>query len=321
MQTLPAPTASGLVTQWTWQPVAVVAALLIGVWYLRAVRAQHRSGGSWPAGRSVIFGAGLAGFIWTTAGFLQVYRSSLYWAWTTQTLVLLLVMPMLLLLGQPLQLARLRSGGTGVVERFLRSGPGRFLANPLVGPALIVLLSTVLFFGPLPGWAIRSAAIGSTLQLLLVAIGGLVALPLVDIDQDPTSLAVGLALAIGTFELVLDAIPGIVLRLHTTIATSFFDHRAQHSWSPSHLRDQQTAGTVLWCVAEVLDLPFLLLVFRRWVQADARDAAAADAILEAERLARAGLRDPDAPEPAEGPSDAPWWLSDPTMQKRLRRRP
>ena len=140
-------------------------------------------------------------------------------------------------------------------------------------------------------------------------------LPLVGLDDDASSLAVGLSLAIGSFELVLDALPGVILRLHTGLVTDWFDHRARHAWTPDALHDQRVAGAVLWCIAEIIDLPFLVLVFRRWVRADARDAAAADAVLEAERLARHALPgEQDAPD-----RDAPWWLTDPTMQQRLHR--
>ena len=48
---------------------------------------------------------------------------------------------------------------------------------------------------------------------------------------------------------------------------------------------------MLWCVAELIDLPFLLLVFRRWLRADARDAAQVDAVLEAERALARGRVD------------------------------
>jgi putative membrane protein len=318
---LPAPALSGLLSEWSWQPVAIVAAIGLAVWYGQAVLALARTGRPWPRSRSMLFGIGLALFVWTTCGFLEAYVTSLFWVWTTQTLVLLLIVPLLLMFGQPLQLARLRSGHAGRVHRLLRSGVGRFLANPLVGPALVPLLSAALFFGPLPAWAVQVAPLGWLLDLLLVAVGAAIILPLVDADEDPSSLAVGLALAIGSFELVLDAVPGIALRLHAGLVTSYFDQRADHPWSPAALHDQQIGGAVLWCVAELIDLPFLLLVFRRWLRADARDAAAADAVLEAERAARAGLRGTDPAGDLPADTDAPWWLSDPAMQHRLRRRP
>jgi putative membrane protein len=313
---LPSPTISALATQWTMQPLALVAAIAAAAWYAGSVRRLVGAGGNWPIRRSVLFGAGLALLVWASCGFLQSYASSLYWVWTTQTLALFLVVPGVILLGQPIQLARHQSGRAGAVERFLRSRPGRILGNPLVGPALVPLLSVVLFFGPVPGWAVAAPAFGWILHLVLVGVGGLILLPLFGLDRDPSSLAVGLTLAIGSFELVLDAIPGIALRLHTSLVTSYFDHRTARSWAPSAIHDQHVAGAILWCISEVIDLPFMLIVYRRWLRADARDAAVIDAVLDAERIARSGL---DETGEAASRADAPWWLTDPAMQHRLRR--
>lgn len=314
---LPAPGFTGLVTAWTWQPVAIVAAMLLAGWYAWSVRRVRRAGRTWPVGSVAIFGVGIAAFVWTTCGFTGAYLDSLFWVWTTQQLALLLVVPYLILAGGPLQLARLAHGADGIADRFLRSGVVKVLGNPLIGPALVPLLSVVLFFGPLPGWAIDVPQFGWFEQLVVLVIGGLIVLPLVGADAPRSSLAVGLSLAIGSFELVLDAVPGIALRLHNTVSTSFFDYRAVHPWTPSGIHDQQTAGSVLWCVSELLDLPFLILVFRQWLKADARDAAQVDAVLEAERIARGQA---DVPvEHEHGPSDEPWWVSDPSMQNRLRR--
>jgi putative membrane protein len=318
MTALGSPGPTSLLTQWSWQPVALVVVALLAGWYLRAVRRLARQGTRWPAGRSAIFALGVVGLAWTTNGSPQAYGSSLYWVWTSQALTLLLVLPLILLTGHPLQLAR-ATGGRGVVDRFLRSGLARVLANPLVGPAVIPLLSAVLFFGPLPSWAIRFSPVGWLVQVVIVLVGALIVLPLIGLDDEPSSLAVGLSLAIGSFELVLDAIPGIALRLQTRLVTPYFDHRSLHSWSPSALHDQQLAGAVLWCASEVIDLPFLLLVFRRWIRADARDAAQVDAVLEAERFARVdSTKPPSGVEATEGPADAPWWFSDQEMQRRLR---
>jgi len=317
MHALPSPGFAGLATQWAVQPLAIVAAIAAAGWYFHAARRVRRDGGAWPARRSAMFAAGVVLFLWSTCGFLQSYASSLFWVWTTQTLTLFLLVPFVLLSGQPLQLARKHSGRGGLVDRFLRSRAGRLLSNPLVGPALVPLLSGVLFFGPLPAWAITAPAFGWSLHLALVTAGGLILLPLIGLDDEPSSLAVGLTLAIGSFELVLDAIPGIALRMHTTLVTPYFEHRSARGWSPSPLHDQQIAGSILWCVSEIIDLPFMLIVYRRWVRADARDAAAIDAVLDAERISRSGL--PDAPKGANQ-ADAPWWLTDPAMQSRLRRR-
>jgi cytochrome c oxidase assembly factor CtaG len=312
------PGTAALLTQWTPQPIAIVVAALLTYGY---VRGRRRLGGPWPAGRTTLFALGVIVLVWASCGFPQVYAGSLYWVWTAQALALWLAVPILVLSGHPVQLARAVSGPDSRLERVLRSRFCRVVGNPLVGPALVPVLSAVLFFGPVPEWTIRSTAFGWALQFVLLVVGALMVAPLVGLDEEASSLAVGLSLAIGSFELVLDALPGVVLRLHNGLVTGWFDHRSQHSWTPSALHDQRIAGGVLWCVAEVIDLPFLVLVYRRWLRADARDAARIDAVLEAERAARRGLEDEDGPHPDIGADrDAPWWLSDPGMQRRLRGR-
>jgi cytochrome c oxidase assembly factor CtaG len=298
---MPAPSFSGLLTQWTWQPLGIAVAVLLAGWYWRAVRRVPR----WPARQTVTFAGGLVLLVWTTCGFPGAYLDSLFWVWTAQQLGLLLIVPYVVLAGGPLRLVR----PTSIAARLLRSRAARMLSNPLIGPAVVPLLSAVLFFGPVPRWAIDVPVLGWVEQLLVLAIGALIVLPLVGTDELPSSLRVGLALAIGSFELVLDAVPGIALRLHRSLSTSYFDARAVHSWTPNALHDQQTAGAILWCVAELLDLPFLVLVFRQWIRADARDAAEVDAVLEAERVARLS---PDEER------DTPWWLNDPSLRDRLR---
>lgn len=302
-----------LLSAWTAQPLAIAVVVLLAVGYLRALR---RAPG-WPARRTTTFFLGLALLTWTTCGYPQVYASSLYWVWTSQTLLIWLGVPIVVLAGRPVHLARAAQPAAGRIDRFLASRFARVVGNPLVGPALVPVLSGVLFFGPVAGWAIGTPPVGWVLQVALLVVGALMVLPLVGLDERASSLAVGLSMAIGSFELVLDALPGVVLRLHDGIVTSWFHHRSTHPWSPQPLHDQRVAGAVLWCVAEVIDLPFMYLVYRRWLRADARDAAQVDAVLEAERVARRGAA-PDAPAPAVD-RDAPWWLTDPAMQQRLRR--
>lgn len=313
MAALPRPGLSALAGQWSAQPIALAAVVALTGWYLIAA---HRLGG-WPARRTVAFLAGIIMLAWTTCGFPQAYARSLYLVWTAQTLALLLLIPVVLMAGQPLVLARRRSGH-GWAARISRSRPARIAANPLVGPAAVLVLSAVLFFGPLPGWAVGVPVFGWILQLTLVAIGAAIALPLVTTDDDTHgSLAIGLALAIGMVELILDAIPGIVLRLSTHTTTSYFTHRRNWPWSPHPLHDQQLAGAVLWCVAEAIDLPFLALLFRRWVRADRAEAAQVDAVLTAEQAARAGLEDPIQHATADGATL--WWHTDPNLRDRFRR--
>ncbi|TAM91808.1 MAG: cytochrome c oxidase assembly protein [Jatrophihabitans sp.] len=314
MDRVQAPSLSGLITQWTWQPVAIAAALVLGGWYWRGVRTLGRRGVPWTPWRPVAFGLALAVWVWSSCGFLEVYAGSLYWIWTTQVLTVWILVPTVLLAARPLQLAVTLGGPQGRISRFLGGRFVRAFHNPLLGPALVPVAAAGLFFGPLPRWTVQWPAAGWGLQLVLVAFGALILLPLLGFETHATSLAMGLSIAIASVELILDAIPGIVLRLHTQAATSYFAVRGSHAWSPDMIHDQRLAAAILWAVAEFTDVPFLLMLFRRWLRADAREAAVMDAVLEAEYVARRALREDTDEEPA---GDVPWWVSDPQLRRRF----
>ncbi|GAB2477755.1 cytochrome c oxidase assembly protein [Jatrophihabitans fulvus] len=299
------PTVASVFTAWTPQPLALAAVAALALTYAYGVRRLDRP---WPRGRTATFALGLALLLYTTCGAPGVYGPALFWVWMAQGLVLWLVVPFLLLFGHPVQLARAVTGPGRWPDRVLDSAPIRVISKPLVSPALVPILSFVVFFGPVPGWAVGVPVFGWVLQLVLVALGAAMALWLVGIDEDRvTTLSAGFALGLGMFELVVDAVPGIVMRLKDNLVTTFFDERSPFAGQPDALSDQRRAGAVLWFIAELIDLPFLVLAYRRWRRIDAKDAAHIDAVLEAERAARG----------AE--TDEPWWLSDPAMRERLKK--
>lgn len=330
---LPPLSGSGLLTQYAPDPVVLVAVLGAAFWYFRGLRrlarrrhvAGPRGGPTWPRRRTASFVAGLVLTAWVSSGALQAYYSSLFWVWTAQLLTLLLIAPILLVAGQPVELDRRL--GAGVLSRIVASPVVALIGSPFVGPALIPVLSAGLFFGPLPGWSVQSPPLAWLVALVVTVIGAVIVLPALDVREVRASVVVGLAMTVGFFELLLDAIPGIVLRLETHQASTFFDQRHRHSWTPGWLPDQQLAGAVLWTVAEVLDLPFLVVLFLRWYRTDVREAGDVDAVLDAEQIVRSAARASDpAAGPATGTGDPPaddvepWWWSDPAMRERMRRR-
>jgi putative copper resistance protein D len=226
------------------------------------------------------------------------------WVWASQQLGLLLVVPAVLLAAQPLALARAVGGERARPVRLLASRPLRVLGHPALSLLYVPLTAALLFFWGLGDWSLRSAAAGWLLHVGLLAVGALVALPVLDVGDARSSLAVGAAVAVGVVELLIDAIPGIVLRLETHLQMTAFA-TGRPSWAPAALADQQTAGAILWTVAELLDLPFLVLALRQWIRVERREAAQVDAALDRAELGSA----------ASGPT-RPWWLDDPALRAR-----
>lgn len=279
----------------------LVGSVAAEVWYLRRSRPLSRSG-RWPAHRTVLFTSGLLAALLVTCAPVQHAAYGSFTVFVAQTLALLLVLPIPLIAGQPVSLAA-ESGSR--LARLADTGLGRALYSPVVGAGIIPLASAALLFGPVPGYSIHVPPLGWLIQVVTLVLGAAITLPLIGAETTLGSLAVAAAAAIGLVELLLDAVPGIVMRLSTHPVTNFFDYRAVRGHQWPWLRDQQVAGAVLWTVAELLDLPFLLLIFRKWVVADAREAATADAAQ-------------DTLEASESFVERPWFLDDPSLRDRFR---
>lgn len=338
-----------LFTQWQVDWITLTAAVVVGGGYLRIRLAARHQGFAWPLRRDAFVAVGLAAAVWTSCGFLQEQAGELMWVWTAQQLLLLLVIPIVVLAGQPVALLRRTAGDRSMVLRALDSRPLRTLAHPMIGPLLVPVVAGLLFFGGLGALALQSTAGGWALHLTLLGLGALIALPLVDQDDRRSSLAVGLALGVGILELLLDAFPGIALTFDGHLTLTHF------AANPAALDDQHTAGAILWAVAEVLDLPFLVLVATRWMRADALEASRIDAELDARAAAGTptpGVRPVPAAEPTASsapvgpvgpagsagpvgltgsagpvgpaahpdtpPLSRPWWLDDEQLRDRYR---
>jgi putative copper resistance protein D len=300
------PTVADLLTQWRpdWLTLVALAALTAGY-----VRARRRAGSpSWPRHRDVLLAIGVALAVWTSSGFPAARGPQLMWVWAAQQLVLLLVVPAVVLSAQPLALLRAAGRGTGRPARLFASRPARVLTHPALSLLYVPLLSSLLFFWGLGDWSLRSAPAGWVLHVLLLGVGAVIALPLVDAEDGRTSLAVGAAVALAAVELLVDAIPGIVLRLETHLQMSAFAG-ARPGWAPGALADQQSAGAILWTVAELLDLPFLVLAIRQWIRVEGREAQVIDAALDR------AAQDPAAPDRTAA-TGRPWWLDDPELRGR-----
>lgn len=330
----PALTWPSALDRWTLDPVILAGVALAVVAYLAGVARVRRAGGRWPLARTASFlGPGLGLVLVAAVWWVGAYAKVLFWDFTTQVTILLIVAPVFLAFGRPLTLAAEMGGRPAAGVRRLRgSRPFRLVAHPAFGPLLIPVVIFVLFFTGLLAATHRDAGVGEAVRVGLVLAGFVVALPLAG-EGGPatTSLAIAAGLFLGFLELLLDAIPGILVRLRGDLLASGYYGAIHRPWGPSPLSDQRLGGAILWCVAEVVDLPFLALLVLRWIRVDAAEAARVDRELDAQtaqttqttRAARAAVPAPagltarlavpaqDGPAGAEPERTRPWWEIDP----------
>ena len=290
---------SGHVTSWTWDGPTVGLSVLLAVAYAWGIARVRSRGLQWPVRRTVAWVAGIATLVVITVGGLGAHAHTLLWVYTVQVLTLLLGTPVLLAYGRPLALAAdaLTPRASAWVLQARSGALLRLASNPAIGPLVVPIVLSVIFFSPVLTVTLEHSWAYYLLQFVLVGIGLIIAIGLVgDGAERDSSLALAATVAIAFIELLFDAVPGIVLRLRTHLVATAYWTRVHQGHRLSALTDQQHAGASLWFIAEFADLPFLLIVIRRWIRVDQLDAVRIDRELDA----------------ASSPEfTTPWWETDP----------
>ncbi|MCU1505793.1 MAG: putative rane protein [Microbacteriaceae bacterium] len=266
-----------------------------GVLYALGIRALKRRGERWPLLRTLGFYLlGLGSFAVVTFGFLGVYSTDLRWAFTTRIALLLFAVPGLISLGKPVTLARSVLSGQRleVLDAVLRSWPVRLFGNGVFAP-LLALAAFTVFLTPLAGSLRESQPAQLAITVIVPIVGLLMVLPIIEQTTQRTSFFITVEFMLVFIELVIDAIPGIVLRLNNHIMDGVGPILGQlPSWFPSSYHDQHLSGDLLWFIAEVADVPVLILLFIRWSRIDRKEARQLDDLSdeEMEELTREHLR-------------------------------
>ena len=227
---------------------------------------------------SAFYLLGIGSFLAVNLGFLGAYSHDLRWAFSTRTALLLFVSPALLALGRPVTLARRTLGPRGVdrIDRFMSSRVIKFLGNAVVEPFVTVLILAI-FLTPIAG-ALRLSPFGQAgVTILIPVIGLLLVLPLIEYSERRTAFFVTVEFLLAFVALIIDAIPGILLRLSGTVLDGLGAVAGAHpAWYPNPLRDQQLSGDLLWFIAEAADVPVLIILFVRWSRVDRKEAKSFD---------------------------------------------
>ena len=311
-------TPARVVGEWTPDAPTLALVVVLGAAYGLGLRRVRMSGVGWPLRRVVAFGAGTVLLGLLGCSFLGVYSDVLFWVRGAQNMLALMVVPLLLALGAPLTLV-LAAVPDRVAGRLRAAGRGRVLrvlTFPLVMTLVLVGPLIVLYLSPLYEQSLRHAVVGFAARLVLVGGGFLYFWTRVQLDPTPRGGSHVVSFAISLTEAVADGALGIALWLGPAVAPAYYLALAR-PWGPSTYTDQVIGAGVLWIGGDVAGLPFLFVLFLRWMRDDERQARVVDAELDREELV-AELR---APVDGSAPTTAPglWWEQDENLAQRFRR--
>ncbi|MDM7891933.1 cytochrome c oxidase assembly protein [Curtobacterium caseinilyticum] len=295
----PTPEPAEFWSTWHVDPLAavllVVAAGTYGSWLVGARRRRAR----WSGWRTLSFVLALALFTVLQFGIVGQYDQELRWAFTLRLALLFFAVPTFAALAAPVSL--LRAGGpvrwSEVADRVMGSRPVRVLGNAIVAPVVGLVLFAVLLT-PLSATMRESGVWASAITVLVPVLGFTLLAPLSEPGVLRSSTFVTVEFLLAFVELLLDAVPGIVLRVTNHVLDGSLAHAGalvhavSQPWFPSPLRDQHLAGDLLWFIAEIADVPVLVMLFVRWQRTDRREARSVDALSDEEmaELTRAHLQ-------------------------------
>jgi putative membrane protein len=245
--------------------------------------ATARVRGRWPIRRTISFLGGLGCLLVALGSGLDAYDDELLSVHMVQHMLLLMVVPALLLEGQPVLLA-LRT-----LPRRRRRTLARALtrARPYFGPVpSLVFFSAVIVLTHLPSFydaTLRHAALHDCEHALYVISGLLAWWHILDVDPVPSHRLGGLGkLGYLLAAMAPMALVGAYLNRHATLVYPAYGPPAREL-GVSALDDQSVAGAIMWVVGDVIMVAVglwaivaaLVAAERRQQAQDAREDAAA----------------------------------------------
>ena len=255
MPDIPPLTWQVAVTSWTSAPVVDVLAVLAVAGYLTAVfRRARTSEPRWPLRATASWLAGVAVLLVSVHSSIEVYGHALLWVHMIQHLLLIMVVPVLLIWGQPVRLV-------------LRRVPGGRLARWLTFPVVTLgFYTAVLVITHLTGFPEAMATqpgMHYLEQVLYLVSGYLLFWPLVGSEVSPWPIPHIVRFALLGLAMGADTLVGVALML-TAHPLAPSTALMRPGWGPSLLEDQNWSGAIMWVGGDGLMMLLMLAVVAQW---------------------------------------------------------
>jgi putative copper resistance protein D len=233
-------------TTWSLHPWSALTAGVLLVGYLVAAWFARRRR-TWSAAATTAWCAGIVALVYATQGGLRVYDDSLFWLHMVGHLTLVMVVPILLVAGRPLNvaIAALPERRAEQLGRVLRGRACSLVTNPAVGLALYtaVIVGTHLT-GFMNQRMLHPWLVGLE-QLMYVGAGVLFFLPLVASPPIRWQLSAPLRMAMLVVAMPVDTFTGVILG--ETDKYPWPAMAAMHpTWAPNLVTDLHAGGAVMW---------------------------------------------------------------------------
>jgi cytochrome c oxidase assembly factor CtaG len=262
---LPAFGWQAVLTQWEFAPVVTVAVLAVGALYLWGawrVRRRHPAR-PWPWWRTGMFLAGLAVVVIATQSGIGAYDDVLFWDHMIQHLLLIMVAPPLLVVGEPftLLLHASRNPLHSWAKRVIRSRVVSFLTWPPFGLVAYVVTIVGTHLTGLTGVVLRDPLLHDAEHVLYLVVGYLFFLPLLGREPIRWRISYPIRILVLVLAMPIDTFTGLVLG-YATSGTYTVGPRPPGALGP--VQDVHWGGAIMWIAGDAIMFALMLLVLLAW---------------------------------------------------------
>jgi len=283
---LPAFGWQAVLTQWEFAPVVTAAVLAVGALYLWGVWrvGRRHPARPWPWWRTGMFLAGLAVVVIATQSGIGAYDEVLFWDHMIQHLLLIMVAPPLLVVGEPftLLLHASRNPLHSWAKRVIRSRVVSFLTWPPFGLVAYIVTIVGTHLTSLTGPILRDPLLHDAEHVLYLAVGYLFFLPLLGREPIRRRVSYPIRILVLVLAMPVDTFTGLVLG-YTTSGT--YTEGPRPPGAPGPVQDVHWGGAIMWIAGDAIMFALMLLVLLAWSR-ERRASWGMSGWLEAARKAR-----------------------------------
>ena len=278
-----------LLTEWKWDWLFVIPALLGLGGYLWAVIRLRRRGIEWELSRTLAWCVGGIGTA-TIAGLssLGAYDTVLFSVHMVQHMILMMITPVFLAVGAPVTLLLRNLGATGRrrVSRVIHSLPARVLFFPPLTTALMIMTPFALYLTGLYRITLDNDLAHDLLHTYMVTVGCLYFWPLLGNDPMPNRPAYPLRILLLFLMMPFTSFLGVTIMGSSRLIAEDWYLAFQRAWPPTPIDDQYIAGAIMWATGDLTMGVIMGVLLAQWIKDSRREEARIDRQLDREeRLA------------------------------------
>src|SRR5215472_6479382 len=260
---------TAVVTQWQFAPVVMCVVGLSAIaygWGVVRVARRHPAR-PWPLWRAALFGAGLLVIVIATQSGIGAYDDLLFYDHMIQHVMLLMLAPPLLIVGQPLTLLLHASRNPlhTWAKRVIRSRPASFLTWPVFTAVAYGLAVTAAHLTAIASYTEQDPAWHNAEHALFVVIGYLFFLPILGTEPIRWRLSYPIRFVLLLLLMPIDTFTGVALG-YASANSPGVPAGPRPSWAPSPVSDLHSGGAVMWIAGDGIMFALMMIVFLMWAR-------------------------------------------------------